>query len=142
VNQSAVKTAPSRQTSDGNLMALRSTRDGAVFTADWFTAHALEGRAFGINTGTAIAGNVGNLDRMDYTVIGDMVNTAFRLTSAAERNQILISKETMENIQSDIDVLDVGIVKTKDVQIEAFEVVVPRGGPPGATVQMKSAGSS
>jgi adenylate cyclase len=96
----------------------------------------------GINTGTAIAGNVGNLDRMDYTVIGDMVNTAFRLTSAAERNQILISKETMENIQADIDVLDVGIVKTKDVQVEAFEVVVPRGGPPGATVQMKSAGSS
>jgi adenylate cyclase len=96
----------------------------------------------GINTGTAIAGNVGNLDRMDYTVIGDMVNTAFRLTSAAERNQILISKETMENIQADIDVLDVGIVKTKDVQVEAFEVVVPRSGPPGATVQMKSAGSS
>jgi adenylate cyclase len=79
----------------------------------------------GINTGTAIAGNVGNIDRMDYTVIGDMVNTAFRLTSVAKRDQILISKETRRNIESELVVKDVGIVKTKDVEIEAFEVIVP-----------------
>ena len=42
----------SRGTSDGDLMALRGTRDGAVFTADWFLAAALEGRAFGVNAGT------------------------------------------------------------------------------------------
>ncbi|GAB4331687.1 MAG: adenylate/guanylate cyclase domain-containing protein [Candidatus Abyssubacteria bacterium] len=79
----------------------------------------------GINTGAAIAGNVGNVDRMDYTVIGEMVNAAFRLASAAGRNRILISKETMANIKTAIDVLDIGIVKTKDVEIEAFEVLVP-----------------
>lgn len=79
----------------------------------------------GINTGTAIAGNVGNLERMDYTVIGDMVNTAFRLTSAAGRNQILISKETRAHLQTEIDLRDVGRVKTKDVQVDAFEVIVP-----------------
>ena len=91
----------------------------------------------GINTGTAIAGNVGSLDRMDYTVIGDMVNTAFRLTSAAGRNEILISKETFENIQIEIDVGDMGLIKTKDVQIEALEVIVPRAEKPSSTVQMK-----
>ena len=42
----------SRGTSDGDLMALRGTRDGAVFSADWFLAAALEGRAFGVNSGT------------------------------------------------------------------------------------------
>ncbi len=42
----------SRGTSDGDLMALRGTRDGAVFTADWYLAAALEGRAFGVNAGT------------------------------------------------------------------------------------------
>ena len=42
-----------RGTSDGDLMALRGTRDGAVFSADWYLAAALEGRAFGVNVGTA-----------------------------------------------------------------------------------------
>ncbi len=41
----------SRGTSDGDLMALRGTRDGAVFSADWYLAAALEGRAFGVNCG-------------------------------------------------------------------------------------------
>ena len=44
--------AVSRGTSDGDLRALRGTRDGAVFTADWYLAAALEGRAFGVNHGT------------------------------------------------------------------------------------------
>ncbi|MBI5118730.1 GAF domain-containing protein [Candidatus Poribacteria bacterium] len=79
----------------------------------------------GINTGAAIAGNVGNIDRMDYTVIGDMVNTAFRLASAAGRNQILISRETQSAIQTKIDVRDVGVIRTKDVEVGAFEVIVP-----------------
>ncbi len=79
----------------------------------------------GINTGAAIAGNVGNFDRMDYTVIGEMVNVAFRLATAAGRGRILISRETMANIQTAIDVIDIGLVKTKDVEIEAFEVRVP-----------------
>ena len=96
----------------------------------------------GINTGTAIAGNVGNLERMNYTVIGEMVNTAFRLTSAAERNEILISKETMGNIQTEIQVDDVGVVKTKDVHIEAFRVIVPEDKDLASTVQMKKVESS
>lgn len=91
----------------------------------------------GINTGDAIAGNVGNLDRMNYTVIGEMVNTAFRLTSAAGRNEILISKETMKNIDVDISVEDIGIIKTKDVHVEAFRVVVPSTKESESTIQMK-----
>lgn len=93
----------------------------------------------GINTGAAIAGNVGNLDRMDYTVIGDVVNTAFRLTSAADRSQILISRETRNNIQSKMDFRDIGIVKTKDVEIEAFEVMVPPVDRNVSTIQLSKA---
>ena len=40
-----------RLTDDDQWMNLRGTRDGAMISADWLTAMALEGRCFGCNTG-------------------------------------------------------------------------------------------
>ncbi|HID51237.1 MAG TPA: hypothetical protein EYP41_04255 [Anaerolineae bacterium] len=48
----------------------------------------------GINTGTAVAGNIGTVDVMNYTVIGDAVNQAKRLQEIARPGQILISQST------------------------------------------------
>jgi len=48
----------------------------------------------GISTGFCTVGNFGSQDRMDYTIIGNEVNLAARLQSAAEPGSILLAHET------------------------------------------------
>lgn len=57
--------------------------------------------AIGINSGEMISANIGSakLRRLDYTVIGDAVNTAQRLQSTAKAGQILISETSYEKVK-------------------------------------------
>ena len=68
----------------------------------------------GINTGDVILGNVGSRNRMDYTVIGDSVNTAARLQAVAKGGEIIIGAKTYEKIKDQFSVKKGGKIKLKN----------------------------
>lgn len=71
------------------------------------------GVGMGATVGQVIAGNVGSQTRMEYTVMGDNVNVASRLTQMASADEILISNEFYERVHSLINAETVGPVQVK-----------------------------
>jgi class 3 adenylate cyclase/FixJ family two-component response regulator len=72
--------------------------------------------AIGINSGEMISGNIGSatLRRLDYTVIGDVVNTAQRLQTAAGPGQIMINESAYDKIKNSFNCERVGEVNLKN----------------------------
>ncbi len=67
----------------------------------------------GVNCGPAVVGNIGCDFRMDYTAIGDTVNTAARLESNAKRGQVLLSEYVYEKVKDRITVEEIGEIPLK-----------------------------
>jgi adenylate cyclase len=79
----------------------------------------------GINSGDVIAGNIGSKKHMDYTVIGDVVNTAKRLETKAEGGKILVSRNIHYVTKDLYKFKGFGeiFVKGKKKPVEIFEVI-------------------
>lgn len=80
-----------------------------------------------INTGEAIVGNIGFEKKMEYTVIGGVVNDTFRLQDLTRKkpNSILVSKSTQQKIRPYIATRSLGVktLGANEGQVEVFEVV-------------------
>jgi len=83
--------------------------------------------SIGIKSGEMISGNIGStsLKRLDYTVIGDTVNTAARLQDSAKENQIIICESCYQQVKESFRCVKVGeiTVKNKANPITIYEVL-------------------
>ena len=81
----------------------------------------------GINSGEMISGNIGSatLKRLDYTVIGDTVNTAQRLQSSATKGQIVINESSYVQVKDSFNCEKIGNVslKNKALEVMLYEVL-------------------
>ncbi|PYQ45056.1 MAG: hypothetical protein DMF77_05485 [Acidobacteria bacterium] len=89
----------------------------------------------GINSGKAVAGELGGINKKEYTVLGDTVNTASRLeSSVAKPMQVVVGENTYHAAKAQFDFKSLGpaTLKGKERTVEVYEVLGPIGMAAGA----------
>lgn len=99
---------------------------------------------FGIDAGMVIVGNIGTNERINYTAIGDAVNTAARLQSVNSiyHTSIIISENIYQHVKEQFlsRPLDIVMVKGKLTKIKIYELMAKNDSDPliGTTPELKS----
>jgi len=89
----AIHAAIEMQNATKELMKVRAKEDKDTFEI-----------GIGINTGSAIVGNLGSENRMDYTAIGNSVNVAAKLQQIAKGGTIIIGEQTYRQSQGNFHI--------------------------------------
>ena len=72
------------------------------------------GMGIGLNTGEMVAGNMGSDQKIEFTVIGDAVNTAQRIESTAGHGQVFVSEATHKQVRKQVSAVKLPPVEVKN----------------------------
>ncbi len=103
---------------NAELKAVQCALDMMHVLSEWNRTRAAEGQneikiGIGINTGTVVTGAIGSSRALQYTAIGDAVNTASRLCSVAEAGQIILSEATYKKVEGLVAAVPLAPVRVK-----------------------------
>ncbi len=78
-----------------------------------------------VNTGVSVAGNVGTPTRMEYTVLGDAVNVAARLSKVPQVNSVVVGERTWEIVKAHFKGKDLGeiMLRGKEKPLRAYQII-------------------
>jgi class 3 adenylate cyclase len=111
--------------------ALRAVRTAVVmqqamvdFNADSSNTSCLS-FGIGIHMGQAVVGNIGTVQQMNYTAIGDTVNLAKRLQENAQGGQIILSQDVYDAVKDHVIVEDLGpmAVKGRTAEVHSYLLI-------------------
>jgi adenylate cyclase len=119
---------------DAAFMAVRCALEMGKALREFNRTRIAEGQeeikiGIGINTGRVITGAIGSSRTLQYTAIGDAVNTASRLCSIAKPGEIILSENTMNRVRGMVDAtaLQPVKVKGKEQELRIYSVTGLRG---------------
>jgi adenylate cyclase len=120
---------------DHAARAIRTALEMQERLAEWNAERKGEGPVLririGINSGKAVAGEIGSENKMEYTVLGDIVNTASRLESGvAKPGTVVVGDQTRKSAGDKFEFEEMGTfsLKGKEREVLAFEVRPLLGG--------------
>jgi adenylate cyclase len=119
---------------DAPLAAVRCAVDMQKALREFNRTRVAEGQeainiGIGINTGRVITGAIGSSRTLQYTAIGDAVNTASRLCSIAKVGEIILSESTMRRVAGQVDAVTMAPVrlKGKENEQQVYNIVGMKG---------------